>query len=152
MGTFKQREITFTMTSNDLLNRLRRAWNQPTEPPDIFDGPRNQPATSEIFAGADAGPDADPWDWFDHVADGDLAYLLGPRSWPAACVRCGGRLLHNSLCVTLTDDWTIVMPFGKHKGRAVRELDRDYLHWLLRSGMDLSADLRREIELALRAA
>lgn len=84
-----------------------------------------------------AGPDADPWECSDPIANGDLAYLLGPCRWPTACVWCGGRLRHNRLCVTLTVGWAVAMPFGEHKGRAVRELERECLRWLLHSGMDL---------------
>jgi len=39
-----------------------------------------------------------------------------------------------------------VMPFGKHKGRRIRDLPRDYLRWLL-TRADISRSLRRAIEI-----
>lgn len=42
--------------------------------------------------------------------------------------------------------WAVAMPFGKHKGKPVREVDREYPVWLLGSGMELAGEPRREID------
>jgi hypothetical protein len=41
------------------------------------------------------------------------------------------------------------MPFGEYRGRSVESLPRDYLAGLLRSGLRLSARLRKEVEITL---
>jgi hypothetical protein len=94
---------------------------------------------------ADSGKATLP-DFFDLMTDDDRASYLAPHRRPEPCPWCTGRLRHNPLCVALCDEWAVLMTFGKHKGRAVRDLDPDYLAWLVRSGVELSDDLRREIE------
>jgi uncharacterized protein (DUF3820 family) len=91
---------------------------------------------------ADLGP-------FALLDDADREYLLGRHRCPERCGFCGGFYHHNPNCVALCDEWLIPMPFGKHKGKPVASLDRDYLAWLLKSGMELNAELRREIERVL---
>ena len=98
---------------------------------------------------ADAGKAPLP-DFLELMDDDDRAEYLGPHRRPEPCPWCGGRQVHNPLCVALCDDWALLMPFGKHKGRAVRDLDPDYLVWLVRSGAELGDELRREIERVLQ--
>lgn len=71
------------------------------------------------------------------VTQQDYAYLNGPRSWPLPCPWCGGRLRHSQACHELTKSWEPTMPFGKHKGRPISEVPKDYLYWLItRGGLD----------------
>lgn len=42
-------------------------------------------------------------------------------------------------------DSEVLMPFGKHAGDCLSEIDAGYLRWVLRE-CDVSADLRRAIE------
>jgi hypothetical protein len=41
------------------------------------------------------------------------------------------------------------MPFGKHKGRLISEIPRDYLRWLLDNVRDLEPYLRQQVLEAL---
>ncbi|HVA46161.1 MAG TPA: DUF3820 family protein [Pirellulales bacterium] len=91
---------------------------------------------------ADLGP-------FAMLDDTDRDYLLGRHRYPEPCGFCEGRYRHNPQCVALCPEWQIAMPFGKHKGKPVASLDHDYLAWLLKCGMELNAELRREIERVL---
>ena len=94
----------------------------------------NEPTCQEIQAEDD---------WPEIQAE-DFAYLCGPRDWPDPCPWCGGRLLHNSQCVT--HDWKPVLPFGKHKGKKVCVVSVDYLRWLLANCNKLNPELRDAIE------
>jgi hypothetical protein len=73
----------------------------------------------------------------------DFAYAYGPRPHPEPCPWCGGRLRHNPLCVVLT--WLPVLRFGRHRGKRLDEVPKDYLQWLLRRGEHLSVELREDI-------
>lgn len=141
-----------------LLAALQVLWTQPVHLPIVLGmaGPGarsheagDQGAEHERSA-PDAAPGATEWDWFEQVAETDRAYLLGPRWIPDPCTWCGGRLSHHRLCVTLGDDWAVSMPFGKHKGKPVRNVERRYLTWVLRSRMTLAVELREEIERVLQ--
>lgn len=93
---------------------------------------------------------ADDGDPFDLIGDAEREHLLGRHHFPEPCGFCAGRACHNPQCVALCDEWQIPMPFGKHKGKPVASLDHEYLAWLLKSGMELNAELRREIERVLK--
>jgi hypothetical protein len=90
------------------------------------------------FADATTPPPAplepEPIDWWDHITDADREYLLGPRQYPPWCFICGGRWHHSKACQELRDEWAPRMPWGKHKGRKVCELPRDYCRWLVQAG------------------
>jgi uncharacterized protein (DUF3820 family) len=88
------------------------------------------------------------WDWFEHISEYDLAYLSGPRQYPDPCPWCGLRLSHTAACQQLHDEWSMLMPFGKHKGTLVRRVPVSYLKWLSRR--NVSGELREEIERVLR--
>lgn len=93
-------------------------------------------------------PDGDP---FENVLDDEARqYLLGRHRYPEPCGFCGGHYRHHPRCVALCDEWAVAMPFGKHKGKPVGSLDHEYLAWVLKSGMELNPDLRREIERVLK--
>ncbi|MGH7192266.1 MAG: putative quorum-sensing-regulated virulence factor [Candidatus Saccharimonadales bacterium] len=93
-------------------------------------------------------PDGDP---FENVLDDEARrYLLGRHRYPEPCGFCGGYYRHHPRCVALCDEWAVAMPFGKHKGKPVASLDHDYLAWVLKSGMELNPELRREIERVLK--
>ncbi|MGD9647471.1 MAG: DUF3820 family protein [Pirellulales bacterium] len=142
-------------SESGLQARLRALWKQPPAAEAAAGSDLTAtPAQAEAMANAtpDAPIIAEPWDWFDQIDAEARDYLLGPRHWPKPCVWCGGRLRHNPACVALCDDWSPAMPFGKHKGRPVRSLGRDYLAWLLASGIELGAELRHEIERMLGPA
>lgn len=95
-------------------------------------------------------PDADG-DPFEKVLDDDARrYLLDRHRYPERCGFCGGHYCHNPQCVALCAEWQVAMPFGKHKGKPVASLDHHYLRWVLKSGMELNAELRRGIERVLK--
>jgi uncharacterized protein (DUF3820 family) len=78
----------------------------------------------------------------------DFAYLTAPRDYPGPCVWCGGRLHHNRLCDELRHSWQAEMPFGKHKGRKLADVPRDYLQWFA-SCDGIDADLVNAVRLHL---
>jgi hypothetical protein len=84
-----------------------------------------------------------PSDWWEQIGDADRAYLLGPRKWPRPCPWCGGRLVHNPLCLTFS--WEPVLSFGKHNGKRVSEVPIDYLAWLLGAKTNLDGELEAAI-------
>jgi uncharacterized protein (DUF3820 family) len=84
------------------------------------------------------------WDYFDHITEVDRAYLAqAPSRTP--CVWCGRRGgQHSPACERLHDAWDLEMPFGRYKGQKLKNLQPDYLRFLL--GWDkLHGDIRREI-------
>lgn len=91
-------------------------------------------------------PAVDSWEWFDHIAEADRSYLLGPRpEWRRdACPWCHRRTAHTPACDELHDSWSMPMPWGKHKGALVRHLPADYLRWLL-TRASIDSDLREEV-------
>lgn len=91
-------------------------------------------------------PAVDSWDWWDHIAEADRSYLLGPRpEWRRdACPWCHRRTAHTPACDELHDSWSMPMPWGKHKGSLVRHLPADYLRWLL-ARASIDSDLREEV-------
>lgn len=109
---------------------------------------------------ADKGPFVSEWpalsntdlstDYWEHISDADREYLLGPREFPAPCPWCGGRIRHNSTCVTWT--WEPELPFGKHKGKKVSAVPLDYLRWLVKNSVRLDLELRAGVERRLREA
>jgi uncharacterized protein (DUF3820 family) len=92
------------------------------------------------------------WDWFDHIEFVDLAYLLTPRTVSAPCPWCFHRSGHSAWCEQLHDEWSLPIPFGRHKGTPVRRVPHDYLLWLLRRLIKSEGnyDLRGEIERVLQ--
>lgn len=95
-------------------------------------------------------PDGDPFDDESVLDDQARQYLVGRHRYPERCGFCGGCYRHHPRCVALCDEWAVAMPFGKNKGKPVASLDHDYLRWVLTTGMELNAELRREIERALK--
>jgi hypothetical protein len=94
------------------------------------------------------------WDWFDHIEFADLSYLMTPRTVSAPCPWCFHRSGHSTWCDQLHDDWSLPMPFGRHKGVPVRRVPCDYLQWLLlRLVLDeCHTGLREEVERVLERA
>ena len=103
--------------------------------------------------------------WEDQISDEDREYLLGPsvsnpptikelvarREWeearyPGPCPFCGGRNHHSKLCLELWESWQPTLPFGKHAGKWLSEVPKDYLRWLLRNSSSLDSELRTAIE------
>ncbi|HUY93325.1 MAG TPA: DUF3820 family protein [Pirellulales bacterium] len=144
-------------TDAALLAQLQTLWQ--AVPPSVEPALRLPTAEeaaelqAEILAGIlDGLPAGDlaPFDWFALIDDAERHYLLGRHRYPERCGFCGGHYLHNPRCVALCDEWAVKMPFGKHRGLRVTEVPHDYLRWLLRNGMELDGDLRREIERVLK--
>ncbi len=88
--------------------------------------------------------------WAELLTD-DYCFLTGPRRYPSRCPWCGGRLVHNRRCDDLRSDWEPKMPFGKHKGRRVSEVPKDYLRWLIAHCARFEPDLRQAIEDRLKS-
>lgn len=88
--------------------------------------------------------EANDWHW-QQIDDVDRDYLLGPRNWPAPCAWCGGRLAHRLACAELRRECIPVIPFGKHRGRRVDALPRDYIGWVLGRGIG-SDGFRNELQ------
>jgi uncharacterized protein (DUF3820 family) len=89
----------------------------------------------------------DDFEW-GQLIDRDLAYLAAPRPILDPCPWCRRRLGHSPACIDLRLSWEIEMPFGKHKGRPLSQVPRDYLAWML--GKDgLTTELREAIRLQL---
>ncbi len=106
--------------------------------------------SATLFDGAQQDTAADAWDWFDHISASDRDYLLGPRTeWrDVPCSWCHRRGPHTADCDQMHDEWSMPMPFGRHKGKPIRRIEREYLEWLL-GKVYLVADLRAEIERVL---
>ncbi|HVA50207.1 MAG TPA: DUF3820 family protein [Pirellulales bacterium] len=154
-------------TDAALLAQLQTLWQvvpppgpEGAPPPAVSTDPPPEPPVSEQGEVADVYQDEGIYLWPDEPTAADLGpfallddtdgeYLLGRHRYPEPCGFCGGRCWHNPNCVALCDEWLISMPFGKHKGKPVASLDHDYLAWLLKCGMELNAELRREIERVL---
>lgn len=89
----------------------------------------------------------DDFEW-GQLIDRDHAYLTAPRPTPDPCPWCRRRLGHSPACIDLRLSWEIEMPFGKHKGRPLSQVPRDYLAWML--GKDgLTTELMEAIRLQL---
>jgi uncharacterized protein (DUF3820 family) len=95
------------------------------------------------------------WDWWNHVTAEDYAYCrTAPRQYREPCLWCGLRTTHTLACELQRDLLAMEMPFGKHKGKPVRRVPRDYLRWLrqqaLSGELSVKAELLEEIEQRLR--
>jgi hypothetical protein len=157
------------------LSHVPTCDSNPAWPPNWLDSPI--PATS-VEAGEPAaepvavepvateGFPSDIPEWLD-IEDADREYLLGPpvgspptvahaaarRAWrqqrhPGPCPFCGGRARHGALCRELRGSWEPALRFGKHRGRRLSAVPKDYLKWLLQNA-DLQPDLRGDVEEAL---
>lgn len=104
---------------------------------------------ADVFDGIAAGEQSDDQDPFDLLDDQSRAYLLGRHRHPERCGFCGGHDRHHPRCVALCDEWAVAMPFGKHKGRPIRNLDTDYLRWIRKSSMTLNGEVADEINRVL---
>ena len=65
---------------------------------------------------------------------------------PRRCAWCHGIYSHHPTCDELRASWIVKMPWGKHKGRPVRELPASYLEWMARKCTAITEELRLEIE------
>ncbi len=84
----------------------------------------------------------EPIDWWQQMTDDARQYLARPV--PDPCVWCGGHYRHNPACVALHPDWRVAMPFGKHKGKPLDEVPREYLLWLV-GRLDAESPLAQDI-------
>lgn len=90
--------------------------------------------------------------FWGQISESEYDFLTGPRTYPASCAWCGGRLVHTAFCDELRVSWEAVMLFGKHKGKRISAVPRDYLQWLLVNSNSLSQELAEAIRSRLRAA
>jgi hypothetical protein len=110
--------------------------------------PASTSAPTDLTPADDADDQANEWHW-SHVSDDAYRYLTADRSFAAPCPWCGGRLKHNPLCDELRVSWAPTLPWGRHKGKPLSEVPRDYLCWIGRN-RSLPADLRTAIESQLQ--
>ena len=102
---------------------------------------------SELDAPDVSAFDPDDFEW-EQLSDHDHAYLTAPRPTLDPCPWCRRRLNHSPACIDLRLSWEVEMPFGKHKGRPLSQVPRDYLTWML--GKDgITTELREAIRLQL---
>ena len=87
--------------------------------------------------------------WANLTAE-DCEHLTAPHRFPEPCPWCGGRYLHNPLCDELRASWEPTLPFGKHKGKPLSAVPRDYLGWVTSCGAGISDELRDSIKLRLQ--
>jgi hypothetical protein len=92
----------------------------------------------------DISAEANEFYW-RQIEPAERQYLLGARHWPEACPWCGGRQHHSTMCDELHERWAIRLNFGKHKGKRIQDVPRDYLRWLLGARTISDRDLRRGI-------
>ena len=85
-----------------------------------------------------------------NLSDTDRDYLTGPRKFPAPCPWCGGACHHNRLCDELRTSWEPTLPFGKHKGKPLSAIPREYLEWLASCSAGISDELCDSIKLQLQ--
>ena len=85
-------------------------------------------------------------DWWFCMSVDDFDYATASRDYPPPCPWCSGRLVHSDACKELTASWVLPMPWGKHKGKPVTKVPRDYLRWILANSESLTTDLRSQIE------
>jgi DNA polymerase III epsilon subunit-like protein len=78
-----------------------------------------------------------------HSADGDLSILLGLVKRMCEDAQTD---LHGLLALANEPAVITKMPFGKHKGVALKALPASYVHWLLHKTDNLDADLRAALE------
>jgi len=118
-----------------------------------------------------ASPPVPPPDHWTELSNEDHKYLSGPRfdvpnppgglteaefaewkAWkvarhPEPCPWCGGRLTHNPLCFARpTPPGEILMPFGKHKGKPLGKLPRDYVFWCAVNLDSVDGEVRAALE------
>ena len=135
-------------TDAALLSQLQTLWQAaaPSAAPPTARQGEAADLDQEQVEPADDPEGDDPLAWLD---DADREYLLGRHRYPERCGFCGGHYRHNPHCVALCDEWQILMPFGKHKGQPIRNVDTDYLLWLFKRNRTLTADVAQEIERVL---
>jgi hypothetical protein len=69
---------------------------------------------------------------------------------PPQCYFCKGRHAHNPNCYAVRWAFQLKMPFGKHKGKPLGEVPKDYLQWLLRKADRMDSDTREAVEIVLK--
>lgn len=154
LGAFNQAGITLAVEGDQL--RLRAPVGALT--PVLTEAASwHKPTILAVLGGAHCGVDEgqlsvdcvatpgdgdtpEPWAWreatpaylaemeelFAQVRSSDLAYLSRPRP-TSYCLRCGGRSEHRASC----DAEEATMPWGRHKGKPLRDIPGDYLGWLI---------------------
>ena len=79
----------------------------------------------------------------------DIAYAREPLRIKPCCPWCFRRNGHTAECEVMHDDWSMPLPFGRHKDTLVRHAPREYLEWMY--GRDIPSDLKQEIGRVLGA-
>ncbi len=80
--------------------------------------------------------------YWGQIDDDQRADIIAPAA-KRACPWCRGVNLHHETCVELHEMWAVEMPWGKHKGRKLQDIDTDYLAWL--EDRDINDDLREDV-------
>jgi hypothetical protein len=96
-------------------------------------------------------PEPESQEWIDEneanwcdARDDDIDYLLRPPNWPTSrCLYCDGYLVHSEDCKELRESWLPALAFGKHKGKRLKEVPKDYLRWLMKSDAIKDVDVRK---------
>lgn len=120
---------------------------QPASPPKE---PDTEPLRLEAEPPVPNDPDDSEFYWAN-ISAGERQYLTAPRQSPEPCPWCGGRYKHNPTCDELRLSWEPTLPFGKHRGKPLSQIPRDYLEWL-RTADGIATDLREAISIELKAS
>ena len=131
------------LASPDLLSTLQSLWQSPTDQAPEFASTAPAQEATETFHGRTE------FYWTQIDAD-NREHLLGRRNWSATpCPWCHRRGEHTPACLWMRDEWKMRFEFGKHKGRAIVDVERSYLRWVLRNCDWLTSEVRTEIERVL---
>jgi len=86
-------------------------------------------------------------DFWDRMLCEDRLYATS-RPPQERCPWCKGITRHHPMCQEQLDGWSYPMPWGKHKGKLLRDIPTDYLCWLWKREIisDLRRELRRELD------
>ena len=117
--------------------------NKPPESP-ATEEPDRYERTGWPDESLDVSEDENDW-YFAQMQDDDRQHATGPRPPTVPCVWCSGLVTHGELCRAMRESWLPVLKFGKHKGKRLDRVPRDYLLWCWNRKIFRDADLRKDV-------